>query len=239
MRIVLNPCMCEVYRGNARAFVKVEFDNGRLSISGVIGPMANGNCKGSAGQCVDEIRNGTPVNDWTPEMLKKLCDIWDEWHLNDMRPYCEHQKALGWDKLASKEVKLYNYTLNSFARDKQKEAKNAAMKALRHGETFTPTAEQVKYACLSYGLVLPEEISGELAAYYEPKHPLYMGDKSAVETKLLGWLREDEHPEGLLGRACPVCGYRYGHEWKTEEVPPEVIDWLFNLPETKVEPAWV
>ena len=36
---------------------------------------------------VDEIRNGSPTDEWTTEMLNKLCDIWDRWHLNDMRPY--------------------------------------------------------------------------------------------------------------------------------------------------------
>ena len=41
------------------------------------------------------------------------------------------------------------------------------------------------------------------------------------------------------GKPCPVCGYQYGHAWQTEEVPQEVIDWLFNLPESPVVPAWV
>ena len=30
-----------------------------------------------------------------------------------------------------------------------------------------------------------------------------------------------------------------GNQWKREEVPAEIIEWLFNLPNTKVEPAWV
>lgn len=33
--------------------------------------------------------------------------------------------------------------------------------------------------------------------------------------------------------------YKYGYRWLTEEVPQEVIDWLFNLPETDMTPAWV
>jgi hypothetical protein len=28
-----------------------------------------------------------------PQALK---DLWDRWHLNDMRAECEHQRALGW-----------------------------------------------------------------------------------------------------------------------------------------------
>mgnify|MGYP000163545107 FL=1 len=133
MKKVISPCVCKVYTrsGNeaaARAFCEIQFEDGRLSITGVIGPMPSGDCRGGAGQCVDAIREGCPCDKWTQEMLNKFCSIWDEWHLNDMRPYC---------------------------------------------------------------------------------------------------------------KPYPVCGYQYGHAWQTEEVPQEVIDWLFNLPESPVVPAWV
>lgn len=75
--------------------------------------MPSGNCRGGAGQCVDAIRKGHPCDEWTQEMLDKFCSIWDEWHLNDMRPYCKHQKELGWNKLAVTPVTLYHYRLNS------------------------------------------------------------------------------------------------------------------------------
>ena len=45
MKKVINPCMCEVYGGNARGFAKIEYKDGRLSICGVIGPMRNGDAK--------------------------------------------------------------------------------------------------------------------------------------------------------------------------------------------------
>jgi hypothetical protein len=133
MKKIISPCLCKVYtrsgnKATARAFYKIQFENGRLSITGVIGPMPSGDCRGGAGQCVDAIREGCPCDEWTQEMLDKFCSIWDEWHLNDMRPYC---------------------------------------------------------------------------------------------------------------KPYPVCGYQYGHAWQTEEVPQEVIDWLFNLPESPVVPAWV
>lgn len=118
MKKIISPCLCKVYTssGNeatARAFCKIQFENGRLSITGVIGPLRSGGYRGSAGQCVDEIREGCPCDEWTREMLDKFCSIWDEWHLNDMRPYCKHQKELGWDKLAVTPVTLYHYRLNS------------------------------------------------------------------------------------------------------------------------------
>ena len=240
MKKIINPCKCEVYNGKQyNAFVEIEYENGRLSLHGVIGPKSNGECYGSAGQCVDEIREGTPTEDWTREMLDKLCEIWDRWHLNDMRPYCEHQKELGWDKLARKKVTLYNYRLTNESLSKQKEAEKAALTALKEGKTFTPTEEQIKYAILSYSLQTHEELTGELAELYEPKKPLYTGDKRFTETKILGWLHPEDHPDGILCKPCPVCGYEYGSSWKKEEIPQDVIDWLFNLPDTKVRPAWV
>lgn len=66
MKKVVSPCFCKVYTrsGNeatARAFCKIQFENGRLSITGVIGPLRSGGHCGSAGQCVDEIREGCPA----------------------------------------------------------------------------------------------------------------------------------------------------------------------------------
>ena len=62
---------------------------------------------------------------------------------------------------------------------------------------------------------------------------------SPTEEKILGWMHPEEHPEGILGKPCPVCGYKYGTSWKKEEVPEEIIKWLFDLPETEVKPAWI
>jgi hypothetical protein len=46
---------------------------------------------------------------------------------------------------------------------------------------------------------------------------------------MLGWVREEEHPDGLLGRPCPECGYRYGTAWQREEVPTGVLVALREL----------
>ena len=99
MEKIINPCKCDVGDRNHYtydAFVEIVYKNDRLSLHGVIGPTRGGNCRGSAGQCQDEIRKGVPKAPWAKEMVDKLCDIWDHWHLNDMRAGCEHQRALGW-----------------------------------------------------------------------------------------------------------------------------------------------
>lgn len=238
--LIVNPCKCDL--GGLRAanaYAEITFDGNRLSISGVIGPLPSGNCRGSAGQCVNEIRAGDPVNGWTREMLDKFCDIWEWWHLNDMRPYCEHQRQLGWDKIAGKKVTLYHYTLNRAAMEKKRQAEQNALAALREGKTFTPTDEQVKYASIDYDLTTYKTLEGEMSQDYEPRKPLYTGDRGFTEENLLGCLEPNSHPEGILCKPCPVCGYKYGTTWQTEEIPPDILDWLFSLPETKETPAWV
>ena len=64
---IVNPCTCNAYGciSHVNAYAKIEYDGTCLSIHGVIGPKSNGNCVGSAGQCVDEIRNGTPATSGT------------------------------------------------------------------------------------------------------------------------------------------------------------------------------
>lgn len=241
MKKIINPCKCLVYTSFGtevlrNAFCKIEYNEseGKFSITGVIAPTRNGNALGSAGQCVDEIRGGTPTDDWNKEMLNKFCDIWDRWHLNDLRPYCKHQKELGWDIIASEKVNIYHYKLTKEANNKKKEAEKRALECLRNGDTFIPTKSEIYFANLEN---FKDDISAEPPENYEPhKSVLY---NSTYETKLLGWLRPDEHPEGILTKPCPVCGYKYGTAWLKEEVPEDVIKWLSDLPETKITPAWV
>lgn len=237
---ILQPCSCKSLEGAMlRAYVNVEFtDEGNLSITGVVDPTRSGNCY-CAGQCYDEIRSGRPAKGWTKKMIAKLCDIWEEWHLNDMRSYCEHQKAAGWNVLAQEEITLYHYRLTLESIRRQKEAKDAALAALRKGETFTPTPEQHEYAVLPGICDTYEKLPDDGAPYYEPRKPLYPGDKGARETKKRGWVRFDASEKGILCKPCPVCGYKYGSEWLKEEVPEEVLDFLKSLPDSPTKPAWI
>ena len=46
---------------------------------------------------------------------------------------------------------------------------------------------------------------------------------------LAGWVRLDDHPDGLLGKPCPTCGYKYGTKWLFEEVPDEILTELKEM----------
>lgn len=240
---IINPCKCKVYTttGNKvskNAFAKIKYDGKSLSISGVIAPLVDGNCLGSAGQCVDEIREGIPTDEWTPEMLKKFCDIWDKWHLNDMRPYCEHMKELGWIEHIQDKVKIEKWTLTKEAYQKKENAEKRALNCLRNGETFEPTMEETAYANMKYSIEVYDDEDIPYKNAYELNEKDCLGH---TNTKYITrrWISYKDNELGFIGRSCPVCGYKYGTSWKIEEVPQDVIEWLNNLPETKVTPAWV
>lgn len=109
--------MLDVPYESGNIFCKIELsDEGRLSISGVIGPMVNDNARGGCGQidggfahCNPEHNDARTTNPYKPEDIKfapgwdadKLYDfleVWKKWHLNDLQAGCEHQRAEGWDK---------------------------------------------------------------------------------------------------------------------------------------------
>ena len=82
-------------REDMEIFAKVEYKDGRLSISGVEGPKRNGDSKGSCGQIVmsykeydprgyASIADITPAPGWDSSTVKSFLDIWDRWHLNNL-----------------------------------------------------------------------------------------------------------------------------------------------------------
>jgi hypothetical protein len=103
-------------RGNGRkypVFCEISITgDGRLSITGVEGPTRSGNCMGGAGQIDMHFQHSNPAHDdrryivptstlrfapgWDAAMWLSLLEIWHDWHLNDMRSGCEHQRAMGW-----------------------------------------------------------------------------------------------------------------------------------------------
>lgn len=159
-------------------FCKIEYTNGKLSISGVVAPLSNGDARGSCGQMYDSIIENldafTFAQGWDKVKAFQFVEYWKAWHLNDLRAGCEHQRALGWDKIR-----------------------------------INPSE-------------LPDSRSNR--------------DENGI---LASWVHPEEHKKGVLGKACPVCGYKYGTSWLTEEVPTDVLKWLEALPNTDRTPAWI
>jgi hypothetical protein len=96
-------------------FVKAEYTDGRLSLSGVVGPLRNGNSLGGCGQIDMEFEHRNSNDDderysnptkassikyaigWDKNKWFDLLDVWKKWHLNDMQAGCEHQRV-NWKK---------------------------------------------------------------------------------------------------------------------------------------------
>lgn len=44
-----------------------------------------------------------------------------------------------------------------------------------------------------------------------------------------GWTHEHEHSRGILGKPCPVCGYKYGHGWNYFPIPEQDEQAIYKL----------
>ena len=217
---IINPGRIDAYKNPYRnytvpIFAKIEYNKGKLSISGVIGPRSSGNCAGSCGQFIMSFkeydhRGYHSIDDiilatgWTRETLIKFFDLWDRWHLNDLKAGCEHQRAMGWDKVLL---------------DDSKPKSHDNMAAWKYPESWKNKAARFLYDNNILWVHIPKQIKKKL--------------------KLFSLATKDTHPRGVLCKPCPVCGYKYGTSWKSEEVPQSVIDFLFALPDTTITPAWV
>src|SRR5512145_1505921 len=155
----------KVGRWNADIFVEAEYDKeGKLSISGVVGPKANGNAIGASGQIDMSFAHRNPKDNdrwehnptkpgeikfapgWDKEKWFDFLDIWKRWHLNDMKANCEHQTGPEWD--AGKELTLYYFRTKEHVNKAIKAYKDRTMAALMTGEAVTPTKEEMRLSAL-------------------------------------------------------------------------------------------
>lgn len=211
--------------GRRGFFATIKWVDGNLSITGVEGPMASGDARGSSGQVTmpsDEHTDRAPFYD-------RFREVWERWHLNDMRAGCEHQRE-NWD--ARELLEVVSYGLTSEAHKLRRAAMDEAARAAIAGEVA-----ELTYA--DRFLLGPDWFRPLFGAPDAdgPKSGLYEVRKR--ETRSAGTVTPEEHPRGLLGKPCEVCGYRYGSAWLREEVPGDVIAWLESLPDaTGLPDAW-
>lgn len=243
--------------GKADLFCKAEVTEGRLSISGVIGPLRSGNARGGCGQIDGEFKHAYSKYDdkrYNPESLIKaedidyaegwnegkwlqFLDIWHRWHLNDMRAECEHQRDLGWNDLAQQKITLFFWTLKPEILEKQKQLKEEAEELIKNtGRHYLNRADRKIYGLEWMITTVCHELKAGDARFYEPG----TGYKGTHEEKTRGWLDYTKYPEvGILSKPCPVCGYKYGTDWKYEELPAEVVEFISDLPDASKDPAWI
>lgn len=100
MKKVIHPCDVPQWNGKKYPlFCKIEFTDGRLSISGVVGPLKSGNAIGGCGQVDMEFDHQNPEHNdkrysepikaaslrfapgWTMGKWFKFLEYWHDWHL--------------------------------------------------------------------------------------------------------------------------------------------------------------
>ena len=75
-------------------YCKIEFKDNQLSISGVEGPYSGGDCYGACGQINMSLNPNelTPAKGWSLELIQRFLNVWDKWHLNDMKAGSPNQR---------------------------------------------------------------------------------------------------------------------------------------------------
>ena len=166
------------------------------------------------GQCLDEIAKY--IHD---ETFDEILRLWESYHLNSMRPECEHQRALGWDREAHELISSFAFSLDDDASAKAKRAKERAIECLKSGSTFVPTEEETTLSRLPSTVVLPTD---EAPEHYKADVFLF-SPKTHERKESRGHVWFSKDSRGILGKPCPVCGYRYGTSWKYMPIPDEDI----------------
>ena len=135
-----------------------------------------------------------------------------------------------------------HYGLTSEAHRLRTATLDAAARAALAGEPFTPSPAARALASDPHWFrerFTPPDADSPLSGCYEVRKretvalaSLYCPDAPS-NTYGGAW-----HPDGLLCRPCPECGYRYGSAWLREEVPAAVLAELQSLPASPVPCPW-
>lgn len=153
------------------------------------------------GQCIDDIYKEFRGELKNRKLFEAIMALWERNHLNDMNAGCEHQQAMKWGEGKARIAKLkLNYDK---AGKMQSEIEKRSLSELKLKGVVKITEKERAILNLPYWVTVPEEKVTD--------YPLY--DVESREEKGLGWLHESEHPDGVLGKKCPKCGYEYGTAW--------------------------
>lgn len=150
--------------------------------------------------------------------LKRILDIWKEYHLNDMHAECVHQEEAGIHELASQPLYKAEYTMTHDTIMKQRKVEDFIKKELIENGTVTLSQEQRDLYTMKYSIkkffLNAEEAEANIPEGYKLRE---------VETTLREHTSLSESEFGLLGKECPVCGYKYGHGWTYRPIPEEIL----------------
>ena len=156
----------------------------------------------SAGQCLDCIPEfiKTMENKREIKELLEIYELWKEWHLNDMGTWCSH---MNYGNFPKTEIKIHKLVGNE-EYEKLSKIRNLPPKYITVSEQGLVNIPRALYDYTSYDIK----------------------QNTHIVSKLNGWITYDPvfSPEGLIGKECPVCGAKYGHDWYYKPIPTNVIN---------------
>ena len=95
---IIRPGTVKVGRRTVDLYCRIYYgqSNGkwRLSITGVEGPLRNGDCVGGCGQVNLRESYVSPANGWDADKIERFLFLWDRWHLNDCRAGTPKQEEM-------------------------------------------------------------------------------------------------------------------------------------------------
>lgn len=161
----------------------------------------------SAGQCLDCIPEfvKTMENKSAIKELLEIYELWKEWHLNDMGTWCTH---MNYGHFPKTEIKMHKLVGNE-EYTKLSKIRNLPPKYIVVSEQGLRNIPRALYDYASYDIE-------------QNKH---------IELKSNGWISYDPifSPEGLIGKECPICGAKYGHDWYYRPIPKNVLNKIKKL----------
>lgn len=206
-------------------FVEISIEDGHLSMSG--------NCQGSGGQIVDQIK---PAND----AQRELVSIWKAWHLNDMHAGTEEQEAalnspefeafkVKADKILKqiKEIeRIVNGPFEAYCEfigvptswSSVRQDHNNLRKVLKGQHVLTAYMKTNDF--LKYVQSIPEGIRPKFK--YDSQVPIeyvlkMFGDNYSLKCAFL----DSKAMRKVMYKGEP---YTYGHAWLTRELPSDIYE---------------
>lgn len=184
--------------------LRQEDDKEVLSVIGDVNKVASGQCR----SVVLEYYGDNPL-------VAEICDLWEKYHLNNMYPDCEH--AIN-EKLADKKITVNTYRQTIDTIEKINDIKDEIhRKIIEHGSAAVSPDVQLL-------LDLPYERTDNIPPSLQPYYKLVK-----TEEKRAGWVFYTEHPDGVLCKPCPICGYKYGTKWNYRPIPEKDLTRIKEL----------
>lgn len=184
--------------------LRKEDDKEVLSVIGYVNKVVSGQCR----DVVLEYYGDNPL-------AAEICDLWEKYHLNNMYPDCEHGIN---EKLADKKITVNTYRQTIETITKINDIKDKIhRKIIEYGSAAVSPDEQLL-------LSLPYERTNNIPPSLQPYYKLVKTEKKRAR-----WVFYTEHPDGVLCKPCPICGYKYGTKWNYRPIPEKDLTRIKEL----------